>query len=195
MLWKVQDAERGSSREHTLGTVTLRSLIVMTCIFWSSLISALQSTNTLSRLDNFYNYPLVQFLTHHVFAWYRTQYTFFMMIQCCIPPASKYINFQNKCMQNLYGKEGPSANQLTLDYAPPEAIFGRLVFCSWEINELGYDLLILFTILVGIGKDLLPLNLMLGHMIFGPLVLFGLSSSLAHHMSLLFLGEHLTGHT
>ena len=31
-------------------------------------------------------------------------------------------------MQNLYGNDGPSAGELTLDYSPPEALFGRY----WE---------------------------------------------------------------
>lgn len=33
-------------------------------------------------------------------------------------------------LQSLYGSEGPSADELTLEYAPPEALFGRCVVLS-----------------------------------------------------------------
>lgn len=33
-------------------------------------------------------------------------------------------------LQSLYGSEGPSADELTLEYAPPEALFGRCVVHS-----------------------------------------------------------------
>ena len=33
-------------------------------------------------------------------------------------------------LQHLYGEGGPSADELTLEYAPPEVLFGRCVAAS-----------------------------------------------------------------
>lgn len=36
-------------------------------------------------------------------------------------------------LQSLYGSEGPSADELTLEYAPPEALFGRCGYCCVHV--------------------------------------------------------------